>query len=145
MVWPLIVAGVQFVTQLGAAQKAKEVASLNAQAYRLRALDARTRGVEDVNRLRLQARALMGEQKAAFASQNVSVNRGVATDVAGDTAYLTELDAITLLNNAAREAWSFQQEANITQYEGASQAQASTQQGIGSLIGGLGSYFGGAS
>lgn len=142
MVWPLIVGAISLVSQLGAAKKQEEVGEYNANALRMQAKDARLRGEFDVRRIRLEARALMGAQRAGFAGQNVDVESGVALDVASDTAYITELDAIQAMNNAFKEAWSNTTQADIVKLEAQSGANASRAQGIGSLIQGVGSFIG---
>lgn len=143
MVWPLIAAGISLVSNLGAANQAKQTAAINQSVRKLQALDARSRGVADVRRLRMQAKAFASSQTAGFAGQNVALESGVVLDTAESTAFVTEMDAIAILNNAAREAWGLEVDAQNIGKEGAAAASGYAAQGVGSVIGGLGSIFGG--
>jgi hypothetical protein len=64
-------------------------------------------------RQRQNTRGMIGSQRAAFAASGVVVddpNSSVA-DVAANTAALSEIDALTIRSNAAREAWGFRSQA----------------------------------
>ncbi len=78
---------------------------LNARYSELQAKDAERRGTLAANRKRLEGRQVQGAQRAALAAQGLDVNSGTAAIVQGETQTLSELDAITIKNNAFREAW----------------------------------------
>jgi len=80
----------------------------NAGVAALQAKDAIERGVEQEGRFRAQVRGAIGTQRAGFAASNVDVGFGSPADVQGDAAYLGELDALTIRNNARREAWGYE-------------------------------------
>lgn len=83
----------------------------NARLANLQAEDAIRRGDEDANTVRGSARRLRGTQRAGYAGQGVSVDAGTPADVQRDTGVMGELDAITVKNNAWREAWGYKIQA----------------------------------
>lgn len=94
-----------------AAKSAAAQHEFNARVADLQAEDALLRGAEQEQQFRTQVRQLIGRQRAGYAAQGVDVGVGSPVDVAGDTAYLGELDALTARNNAMREAWGYRVEA----------------------------------
>ena len=98
-----------------AGNEAKKLGDRNARIADWQASDALERGRIDEGRQRRQIERVIGAQRAGFGMQGVDVNRGSALDVQADSAYLGELDAITIRNNAAKEAWGYQvQSSNLT-------------------------------
>jgi len=91
-----------------------ELLDYNAAVADLQAQDAIERGTIDEQRFRQSIRATIGAQRAGFAASNIDVGYGSAVDVQADAAFLGELDALTLRNNAAREAWGYRVEAEDT-------------------------------
>lgn len=83
------------------------VFGMNADIADEQAKDAIARGAEAEQRSRADTRGALGEQRVGFAAQGVDLASGSAADVQGDTAYLGELDALTIRNNAKREAWGY--------------------------------------
>lgn len=73
--------------------------------------DARKRGETEEYRQRLRTLNLAAKQRSAFASAGVDVSVGSPLDLLGDTFALGELDALTVRNNAAREAMGFEDAA----------------------------------
>jgi hypothetical protein len=59
---------------------------------------------------------------------------GTALDLLGDTAQIGEEDALTIRNNAAREAWGYRNQANEASRWGANQLNNSRGAGIGTLL-----------
>jgi hypothetical protein len=73
--------------------------------------DALLRGSIEEQRYRREVAQIVGGQKAAFGQRNVAVS-GTALDLLSDTAQIGEEDALTIRNNAAREAWGYRNQAN---------------------------------
>lgn len=94
-----------------AAEAQAELTDYNAQVAELQAQDAIERGGDEENRFRAMVRGAIGAQRAGFAAGNIAVGFGSAADVQADAAFLGELDALQIRQNAAREAWGFQVEA----------------------------------
>ncbi len=89
----------------------QDLENYNASVAELQAEDAIARGHDEEGRFRAGVRGLIGSQRAGFAGQNVDVGVGSAVDVQADAAFLGELDALTIRNNAAREALGYHVEA----------------------------------
>jgi hypothetical protein len=94
-----------------AAESQADLADYNAQVATVQADDAVARGGEEESRFRAGTRGLIGTERAGQAAGNVDVGYGSALDVQADTAYLGELDALTIRTNAAREAWGYKVQA----------------------------------
>jgi len=125
----LIMAGVGTATQVygqkkagdaakAAGQQAKkssesqaQLADFNASVDELQAKDAIERGAESESGFRTTIRGTIGAQRAGLAAQNVDVGFGSPVDVQADSAFLGELDAYKIRNNAAREAWGYNVQA----------------------------------
>ena len=101
------------------AKTSKKISAFNAKVGEMQAGWAEERGVEAVYRHRLRMRGMRGAQRASFAGQNVIVDDGTALDVQEDTAKWTEVDAMTIRNNAALEAWGYRMQAINSSLQGA--------------------------
>lgn len=77
----------------------------------LRARQAKTAGQRRVGRSSQAFRKLVGRQRAALAAQGISLTEGSAQDIIQETQDISELDALTIKNNAAREALGFRTQA----------------------------------
>lgn len=91
---------------------------------------------------RQRTKQAIGTQRTAFAGNGIDVNSGSAAQLQDETAMLGELDALTIQNNAAREAFGYrvqsaQDISNAKQVKRNASASAT-----GSILGGLGSAFG---
>lgn len=121
-------------TQILAGRYNAELAERNADLAEQRAKDATRRGREAEQRHRVDVRRLIGAQRAAFAAQNVELDSGSALDVQMDTAYLGELDALTIRNNAALEAWGYRVQSSNLQAEADRERFSSTTGAAGTLL-----------
>jgi hypothetical protein len=110
-----------FSSALGAANESKynkaayeyqaAVARNNAQIDDYRATDALERGALDVNKHQLKVAALKGSQRAAFAARGLALDEGSALNILRDTDYLGDVDAATITDSAAREAWALREQS----------------------------------
>jgi hypothetical protein len=103
----------------------------DAEVAGIQAEDALTRGRIEEMRLRERGRGLIGQQRAGFTGQHVSLESGSALDVVADTARLTELDALTVRNNAALEAWGYRVEQENLEFR----AEMAEKKGIFDALG----------
>lgn len=71
------------------------------------AKDAEARGRVSALNKRNETKQLIGRQRTQLAANGVLVDRGSALDIVADTAKIGETDALTLENNADREAANF--------------------------------------
>lgn len=110
--------GVSAYGKLKAGDEAKKLADRNAGIADWQSSDAVARGQVDETKQRRQTEQVIGAQRAGFGMQGVDVNRGSAQDVQADAAYLGELDALTIRNNAAKEAWGYKVQAGNLRTQG---------------------------
>lgn len=94
--------------QRTAAESEADLADYNAHVADLQSRDAIERGAEQEGMYRTRIRATIGQQRTGFAQGHIDVGYGSAAEVQGDSAFLGELDALTIRTNAAREAWGYQ-------------------------------------
>jgi hypothetical protein len=104
------------VERAGAHEQA--MAEQNALFAEQQAEDALMRGKEAVSRHRMDVRRFAGSQRARLAAQGIDIGVGTAADILGETSYFGELDAITLKNNALREAWGYRAQATNYRNQG---------------------------
>jgi hypothetical protein len=129
-------------SQFASASANRSIANVNRQMSDMQEKDAITRGKEAEQRLRRGVSQTIGEQRASLAAQGISLDAGgTAADLQADTAYLGELDAMTIRNNARREAFGYKMQG-ISQTGQASINQA-TQRAAGwsSFLSGAGSTY----
>lgn len=109
-------------------------------AYKMQAADdALVRGGITADEQRKKTSQTIGSQRTGFAGNGIDVNSGTAAIVQDDTAMLGELDALTLANNAAREAYGYQVGAqNDLMNAGYAQSTAKSN-ALGSILGGASS------
>jgi hypothetical protein len=106
--------GVSAVGQVQAGKAAQAAGDYNAAVARnnqivaeQQAADAQRRGEVAETEQRRKVRMLTGTQRAALAASGVQLDQGTALDILGDTAAMGELDALTIRNNAEREAYGY--------------------------------------
>lgn len=89
----------------------KSIFDTNARFSELRAEDAIKRGDKEAQNVQKQAKRLIGSQRATLAAQGIELDEGTALQIQEDTAELGAADAMTVRNNAWREAWGFRAQA----------------------------------
>jgi hypothetical protein len=87
------------------------VADNNSQLSRLQASDAITRGQTAQVTSQLKTRQLMGRQAAAMSANGVSLAEGSPLNILSDTEFMGANDATIIANNAAKEAWGYNLQA----------------------------------
>lgn len=129
------------------AQAAARTSRTNALYANEAANDALTRGRYDADLQRLRTGQMIGTQRTAQAANGGMVNEGSNAALQEDTAQLGELDALTIQNNAAREAYGLKVQAMQgfrnavdTELAGKNAKQNSL---MGGVVKGAGSFFGG--
>lgn len=109
------------------------------------AADAIARGREAEGRQRGQIRRLAGGQRAALGGSGIDIDSGSALDVVRNDATMGELDALTIRNNARREAWGYQvqasdyrRQAELARHAGREEGKARRRQSFSTLLTGAG-------
>ena len=113
-----------------------KVSKVNAGISRQAADDAIKRGSIDADEQRKVAQQVIGAQRTGFAAGNIDVNTGTAGQIQNDTAALGELDALTIINNAAREAYGYRVQAMDQRQQGKLAKWQGKMSAIGSILGG---------
>jgi hypothetical protein len=114
--------GSQFFAQRAQANAAQQQGTYeraqfnqNAQIAEWQAEDAMRRGEEAVGAKVAETRQAVGSARAAGGGSGVT---GPASELADEYSTLGAFDAITLKNNAAREAWGYRTEATQARGQG---------------------------
>jgi hypothetical protein len=148
---PLVIAAVAAVagSALGAAgtlqqgETAKKVGEANAFNMRIAAKSAGDVGAQKASDRIQKAKELAGSQAAAAGAGGIDPFTGTPLKVQGETTEFGELDALRIVNNASRQAWGLESEADIAAYEGTQEQQASYLSAGSQLLGGASkAYFG---
>jgi len=84
----------------------------NAQLAEWQAQDVVTRGQKAEQSQRLKVAQLKSTQRAGFAARGMALDEGSPLAILEDTDYMGELDAMTIRDNAAREAWGKRTQAS---------------------------------
>lgn len=141
--------GVSAYGKVRAGNETQGIFNQNAQLAEWQAQDAEARGEANAKIARRKTEQVIGEQRVRLAAQGVDVNRGSALDVQADAAYLGELDALTIQNNAAKEAWGYRvqgadyrKRGKIAKREGEFGAYTTILSSTGSIL--LSQYGGGS-
>ncbi len=117
----------------------QQIAESNARSLETMAGDSLERGKQASSLVRQKAKSLKGSQRAGYAGQGVDVNSGTALAVQDETFTMGELDALTVKNNAWREAWGYKVEAQQTRAGGRFGSIANRNAASNTLLtGGLG-------
>lgn len=146
-------AGTQAYGQMQAGEAAAElgaynqqVAANNAKYAEAMAQDALQRGDIAATNQRERTAQEIAQQTVAAAANGVDVNTGSIIDLTSDTARYGELDRLTILNNAQREAFgnrvrgaNFESEGNVAYAEGQNAKSAGTSAAFGTALSGAGS------
>lgn len=116
--------------QKAAGKYDEEVAEQNAEINKRAGIDAQQRGADEAAQIKDRARRIAASQRAGAAAGGVTVDTGSALDLLTETAGMGELDALTRMNNAQREAYGYQvqgmnnkAQGKLARYRGNSQAR----------------------
>lgn len=91
---------------------------------------------------RVRTGQAVGTQRSVQAANGIDVNSGSSAQLQDDTAMLGELDALTIQNNAAREAYGYRVQAKQDLLNANQSVKNGNTAAMGSILGGLGGAFG---
>ena len=128
-------------SQMKAGQGQQQMFERNAAFAEFQAVDALARGKETEKRSRQNTNQVIGAQRTSFAAQGVDVNKGSPLDVQADAAYLGELDALTIRNNAAKEAYGYRTQGTDYRARGEVAADTGKMGALTTIIGSGGSLL----
>lgn len=111
--------------------------------------DAIKRGEAAEAEHRRKVNQVKGSQRASFAANGIDLGSDIVSDTLSDTALLGELDALTIRNNAEREAYGYRvgamnQEASAINNEaaGSNARSAGNLDAFGTILGGASTISG---
>jgi len=96
----------------------KKMSKINASFAEMEAEDAIKRGDREAGDVRRRGKKIHGAQRAALAAQGIDIDSGSALDIQDEARSMTEQDALTVRNNAWREAWGYRVQASNATAEG---------------------------
>lgn len=136
----LVGAGVSAAGSIKQGKIDEETAQHNAQLASYQADDALSRGNVQEMQYRRQLAQLIGKQRNEIGARNVEA-RGSALDLLEDSAQLGEEDALTIRNDAARQAWGYRNQASeASRFGEQSKLNANARAGSTLLTGAAQSY-----
>lgn len=117
----------------------KQMSEINAKLSNMQATAAEKRGETEAQQKNKETQQLVGRQRAMAAAQGVDVNAGSVFDIQQGTQTLGAIDAMTIKNNAYREAFGYKSEAANYQAQGDFADLSARNKSRNSLVtGGLG-------
>jgi hypothetical protein len=108
------------------------------------ALSAQDKGRLDAGKIRMAGSQLVAKQKVAYANSGVAIDSGTPAAVMESTQGLSELDAQTAENNAAREVWGYRMQQEQSKKNMQRKIDEANREAIGSALTGAGQIVGGA-
>lgn len=150
MCWmALIPVAISLVGGMMGAQNAKQEGAFNAGMLKRNAeLKEQTAqetlfaGDTSADWQRVRTGQAVGTQRAVQAANGIDVNSGSAAQLQDDTAMIGELDALTIQNNAAREAYGHRIQADQDRMNAVQTVTNAGNKATGSILGGIGGAFG---
>jgi len=117
-----------------AANDVDDQGQLQRRLMRLQARTALDNGRERATEARRQGQQVRGFQTARAAAQGLEIGTGSAEDLAFDSGYTRELDALAIRNAAIREAWGYNQQGRMTRAASRSQKYGLRRQAFNSTL-----------
>lgn len=131
--------------QSASAKYNAQIAQQNQQLAKQSAVMAGQAGEAQAAQQQQKTRAEVGAITTARAASGVDANSGSALDVRSSAAELGELNALTIRENATKEAYGYEtqgigfgNQANLEQSQAANDVTAGEVGGAGTLLGGMG-------
>jgi hypothetical protein len=90
----------------------------NARLAKMQADDAIKRGDKEAQEHRKQTSQLIGKQRANMAAQGIELDSGSALEIQQEAKVMGEADALTIKNNAWKEAWGYRVNAQNIRGQG---------------------------
>ncbi len=129
-----ITAAASAASSIQQGNNAKKVANANASNMEQSGRDAINAGNAQALQQRQQGRQVAGRQAAAFGANGTDMTSGSALNTFGDTASGTELDALTTINNAQRQAAGLDFQASASRAQGQMDQTAGYSKGASTIL-----------
>lgn len=128
------------VSQYESGKTRSELLGVNAEVADAQARSEESAGGYNANLSRLKGQRTMGQQVSAIGANNLTQG-GTNVNVVADTARATELDALTIQNNAGRRAWGFGVQGASDRFQSKLSEDAGILSGAGDVIGAAGRIY----
>lgn len=115
----------------------KDMYDFNSKIAQLQAEDAIRRGDREAVRYEKKGQQAIGASRAALAAQGVDVSSGSALDVQTDIAEQAAVGAVTIRNNAWREAWGYKVQAESYSQKGFMEREAAQEKAKATMLTGV--------
>lgn len=122
-------------------EAAEDLAEYNAEVERQKAADALQIGADEAGEARLRARKLISSQIEAGALSGVDTDFGTPLGLLTETAGIGEDEALTIVNNARRQAWGYRAQSRLDIIAGKQAKTKSRLDAAGSALSGASSIF----
>lgn len=116
--------GLSAYSQIQTSRANAALANANANAQEQAARDTINTANDQAYQQRMQARQVQGKQAVALASGGADLTSGNALDLTAETAQFGQLDALTTINNAQRQAAGLQFQAGVSRAQGKLERQS---------------------
>lgn len=126
--------------QVAAGQEANAAAQFRGEMADRSAADARARGEVEAGRRQIEARRAIGAARASMAASGIALDDGSALSIQEDIAAAGELDALTIRNNAAREAFGYRVEGDMSRLRGSAEQFGGYVGGFSTVVTAGGNY-----
>lgn len=136
----LIVAGTLITAKsaMDQGEASQKIANNNAKMAKYAAADAQARGEKDAIEVQRKGAAIRSAQRVSMAAKGLDLGYGTAADLQDQTDFFTQSDVNTVRNNARKEAWRGNSQAQDFRSQGAFAAYNGNMQAAGSLLSGAG-------
>lgn len=122
-------------------ERDQDLADYNAEVERQKAADALQIGADEAADARARARKLISSQVEAGALSGVETDFGTPLGLLTETAGIGESEALTIVNNAQRQAWGHRAQSKLDIIAGKQAKTKSRLDAAGSALSGASSIF----
>ena len=118
------------------AAMAREMTGFNKKISGIQLEGVKKAGQSAESSYRSKVKLVAGSQRAKLAAQGININEGSAYEVQSDTHNIGEQDALTIRNNALRQAFGIEIQGDLAEMQGQQAAAGLELRAEGSRLGG---------
>lgn len=133
--------GMSVAGALSQANVARATGEYNAQLAEQNAVLAGQQAAEEERRFRVASRKQLGAMRAAYSASGVELE-GTPMDVLAESAYVAELDALTIRRGGEASAAALQSQATLDRLYGRAQQQGGYYSAASELLSGAAGAYG---
>lgn len=133
----MIGAAVSVFSAIIQGQNVNTQAKMTADAERNTAISVENAAAVSATNEQMKAKRIEAAQVTTAGAGGVSPSTGTPLTIESQTEEFGELNSLQIINNAQRTAWGYDTQADITQFGGEQEKDASYLKAGGSLLGGI--------